>query len=85
MAVVGLCRFFCTKKGAEKMKLLDRFELADKLNVHPATVTKWRKIGLPYLKPNTNTVRFVESEVWDWIAKRTAELTRAERNEFYGK
>lgn len=57
------------------MQLLDRFELAKILKVHPLTITNWRRQGMPFLKPSTNVVRFELDKVREWVIERTREIT----------
>lgn len=85
MAVVGRYRFFCTENGAKEMKLIDRFELAEMWGVHPATVTKWRKQGLPFYKLSRLVIRFDEEQVLRWVEQQTRNLTTQEDAiKFYG-
>lgn len=41
-------------------------ELAQSLKISRATIDRWRKEGMPYYKIG-NGVRFIESEVSEWI------------------
>ena len=43
-------------------------ELAQMLKISRATIDRWRKEGMPYYKIG-NGVRFLESEVNEWIQK----------------
>jgi excisionase family DNA binding protein len=43
-------------------------ELSEKLKLSRATIDRWRKEGLPFVKIG-NGVRFIESDVMKWIQK----------------
>lgn len=46
--------------------LLTRTELAKEINVHPRTVLRWMKKGMPYMKV-MNTTRFDLTEIKEWM------------------
>ena len=54
-------------------ELVDKFEVARLLNVHPRTIHQWRKEGLPFIKISPVIVRFDLEKVREWVLKRTAE------------
>lgn len=41
-------------------------ELAEKFNIHPATVRLWRSRGLPHTKLNTRLFRYNYEEALQW-------------------
>jgi len=43
-------------------------ELCEKLKISRATVDRWRREGLPFIKIG-NGVRFIESDVMEWIKR----------------
>lgn len=47
-------------------------ELAQSLKISRATIDRWRKEGMPYYKIG-NGVRFLESEVSEWIKKNKSQ------------
>lgn len=75
---LGLERLAAADEGAtagrrgrqrdEAPALLTRRELADRLGIHPATVTKWERAGMPTAKrsPRGRSSLFNESEVRSW-------------------
>lgn len=48
------------------MEYITLLELAQSLKISRATIDRWRKEGMPYYKIG-NGVRFIETEVFDWI------------------
>ena len=47
-------------------------ELAKSLKISGATIDRWRKEGMPYYKIG-NGVRFIESEVNEWITQHKSQ------------
>lgn len=47
-------------------------ELAKSLRISRATIDRWRKEGMPYYKIG-NGVRFIETEVLEWIAENKSQ------------
>lgn len=54
----------------DERRLLDANELAQKLGVHPATVFRLRKEGLPYIKVSPKVVRYDLEDVVAWMKAR---------------
>lgn len=61
---------------ADKDKFVERTmtgkELAEKLNIHPATVRLWRTRGLPHTQLNQRLFRYNYQEVIEWTQQRLA-------------
>lgn len=47
-------------------------ELAKSLKISRATIDRWRKEGMPYYKIG-NGVRFIETEVNEWITQNKSQ------------
>lgn len=47
-------------------------DLCEKLKISRATIDRWRREGLPFIKIG-NGVRFIESDVMKWIGENKQE------------
>jgi predicted site-specific integrase-resolvase len=50
--------------------ILTRRELADNLGVHPMTIKRWEKEGLPVMTISSKTKRYNYQEVITWMEER---------------
>lgn len=57
-------------------RLLDTYELANKIGVHRNTVRNWRNSGLiPYIKPTPNVIRYRWADVEEALNRHSVKAT----------
>ena len=56
----------------DKMELFTKSELAEQLKVHPNTIDRWRKKGLPCIKKGS-VIRFDLNKVTSWLEENSEE------------
>jgi len=50
--------------------ILTRRQLAENLGVHPITIKRWEKEGLPVMSVSTKTKRYNYNDVLQWMDER---------------
>jgi len=65
-----------------KAHLLTHHEAGDVLRMLPARVLRFAKSGeLPHVKLPDGELRFVESDLWQWVSEHTSGTSENERGD----
>lgn len=66
--MVNIVEYSLCKGDFMEKEYITLLDLSNCLKISRATIDRWRKEGMPYYKIG-NGVRFIESEVIEWISK----------------